>query len=67
MWKDHKNTDKKVSQVNSYLQNNCSKKKDFIDRNNLKKEYLVQKKLHLNKKTNYILVNNFLRSLRSNF
>ena len=55
--KDRKNIDKKVSQVNSYLKNYWNKKNiDFIDNGNLKEELLGQKKLHLNKKGNSILV-----------
>ena len=66
--KDRKNIDKKVSEVNSYLKNYCSQKNiDFIDNSNLKEEHLGQKKLHLNKKGNSILANNFLKFLRSNF
>ena len=66
--KDRKNIDKKVSQVNSYLKNYCNQKNiDFIDNGNLKEEHLGQKKLHLNKKGNSILANNFLKFLRSNF
>ena len=49
--KGHKNIDKKLSQVNSYLKNYCNEKNiDFIDNGNLKEEHLGQKKLHLNKK-----------------
>ena len=66
--KDRKNIDKKVSEVNSYLKNYCSQKNiDFIDNSNLKEGHLGQKKLHLNKKGNSILANNFLKFLRSNF
>ena len=58
--KDRKNNDKKVSQVNSYLKNYCNQKNiDFIDNGNLKEDQLGQKKLHLNKKGNSILANNF--------
>ena len=39
----------------------------FIDNGNLKEEHLGQKKLHLNKKGNSILANNFLKFLRSIF
>ena len=66
--KDRKNVDKKVSQVNSYLQNYCKQKNiDFIDNGNLKEEHLGQKKMHLNKNGNSILANNFSKYLRSNF
>ena len=66
--KDQKNIDKKISQVNSYLKNYCNQKNiDFTDNGNLKKEHLGQKKLHLNKKGNYFLANNFLKFLRFNF
>ena len=66
--KDRKNVDKKVSQVNSFLQNYCKQKNiDFIANGNLKEEHLGQKKLHLNKNGNSILANNFLKYLRSNF
>ena len=66
--KDCKNKDKKFSQVNSYLKNYCNQKNiDFIDNSNLNEEHLGQKKLHLNKKGNSILANNFLKFLRSNF
>ena len=52
--KDHKNIDKKVSQVNSYLKNYCNQKDiGFIDNGNLKEEQLGQKKLHLNKRSNF--------------
>ena len=66
--KDRKNIDKTVSQVNSYLKNHCNQMNiDFIDNGNLKEKHLGQKKLHLNKKGNSILANNFLKFLRSNF
>ena len=66
--KDRKNIDKKVSQANSYLKNYCNQKNiDFIVNGNLKEEHLDQKKLHLNKRGNSILANNFLKFLRSNF
>ena len=58
--KGRKNIDKKPSQVNSYLKNYCNQKSiDFIDNGNLKEEHLGQKELHLNKKGNSILANNF--------
>ena len=44
-----------------------SKNIDSIDNGNLKEEHLGQKKLHLNKKGNSILSNNFKKFLRSNF
>ena len=60
--------DKKFSQVNSYLKNYCNQKNiDFIDHGNFKEEHLGQKKLHLNKKGNSILANNFKKLLRPNF
>ena len=66
--KDHKNIDKKASQINSYSKNYSNQKNiDFIDNGNLKEERLGQKKLHLNKKGNSILANNFVKYLRSNF
>ena len=66
--KDRKNIDKKVSQANSYVKNYCKQRNiDFIDNGNLKEEHLGQEKLHLNKKGNSILANNFVRYLRSNF
>ena len=66
--KDRKNIDKTVSQVNSYLKNHCNQMNiDFIDNGNLKEKHLGQKKLHLNKKGNSILANDFLKSLRYNF
>ena len=66
--KDRKNIDKKVSEVNSYLKNYCSQKNiDFIDNSNIKEEHLGKKKLHLVKKGDSILANNFLKYLRSTF
>ena len=66
--KDRKNIDKRVSQVNSYFKNHCNQMNiDFIDNGNLKEKHLGQKKLHLNKKGNSILANDFLKSLRYNF
>ena len=65
--RDHKNIDKKVSQVNLYLKNYCNKKNiNFIDNGKLKEEHLGQKKLYLNKKGNSILANIFLKFLRPN-
>ena len=64
--KDRKNIDKKVLEVNSHLKNYCSQKNiDFIDNNNIKEEHLGMKKLHLNKRGNSVLANNFLKYLRS--
>ena len=68
IWKDRKNIDKKVPQVNSYLKNYCNQKNiDLIDNGNLKEEHLGQKKLHLNKKGSSILANIVLKFLRCNF
>ena len=66
--KDVKNISKKVSEVNSHLKNYCAQKNiDYIDNSNIKEDHLGAKKLHLSKKGNSILANNFLKYLRSDF
>ena len=57
---------KTVQDTNSRLKNYYSQKNiDFLQNSNIVEEYVVIKKLHLNKKGNPLLVNNFLKYLRS--
>ena len=66
--KDKKDISKTVQDANSQLKNYCSQKNiDFIQNTNIMEEHLGIKKLHLNKKGNSLLANNFLKYLRSNF
>ena len=66
--KDKKDLDKKVVEVNSRLKNFCAQKNiNFIDNTIVKEEHLGNKKLHLNKRGNTVLVNNLLKYLRSAF
>ena len=66
--KDKKDISKTVQDTNSQLKNYCSQKNiDFIQNNNIMEEHLGIKKLHLNKKGNSLLGNNFLKHLRYTF
>ena len=66
--KDKKDISKTVQDTNSRLKNYCSQKNtDFIQNSNIMEEHLGIKKLHLNKKGNPLLANNFLKYLRSTF
>ena len=66
--KDRKNIDKKVAEVNSRLKNYCNQENiEYIGNSNIKEDHLGVKKLHLNKKGNSVLANNFLKYLRSSF
>ena len=66
--KDKKDISKTVQDTNSRLKNYCSQKNiDFIQNSNIMEEHLGIKKLHLNKKGNSLLANNFLKYLRSTF
>ena len=54
--KDKKDLDEKVQDVNNGLKNYCMQTNlDYIENNNIKKEHLGNKKLHLNKKGNTVL------------
>ena len=59
LWKDKKDISKKVA----LLPADTSR---FIDNSNLK-EHLGYMKLHLNKRGNSVLANNFMKYLRSSF
>ena len=66
--KDEKDISKTVQNTNSRLKNYCSQKNiDFIQNSNIMEEHLGIKKLHLNKKGNSLLANNFLRYLICTF
>ena len=66
--KDKKDISKTVQDTNSRLKNYCSQENiDFIQNSNIMEEHLGIKKLHLNKKGNSFLANNFLKYLRSTF
>ena len=66
--KDKKDISKTVQDTNSRLKIYCSQKNiDFIQNSNIMEEHLGVKKLHLNKKGNSLLANNFLKYLRSTF
>ena len=65
---DKKDISKTVQDTNSRLKNYCSQKNiDSIQNSNIIEEHLSIKKLHLNKKGNSLLANNFLKYLRSAF
>ena len=66
--KDKTDINKTVQDTNSRLKNYCSRKNiDFIQNSNIMEEHLGIKKLHLNKKGNSLLADNFLKYLRSTF
>ena len=66
--KDKKDISKTVQDTNSPLKNYCSLNNiDFIQNSNIMEEHLGIKKLHLDKKGNSLLANNFLKYLRSTF
>ena len=66
--KDKKGISKKVTDINSRLKNYCQQKHlDFIDNSNILEEHLGNRKLHLNKRGNSVLANNFIKYLRSSF
>ena len=65
---DKKDRYKTVQDTNSRLENSCSQKNlDFIQKSKIMEGYLGIRKLHLNKKSNSLLANNFLKYLRSTF
>ena len=64
IWKDQKNIDRMVFDINSHLKNYCRQKNsDSIGNNKIKEDHLDLKKLHLNKESNSAVVNNFLTFL----
>ena len=66
--KDKKDISKTVHDTNSRLKNYSSQKNtDFIQNSNIMEENLGLKMLHLNKKGNSLLANNFPKYLRSTF
>ena len=68
--KDKNNFDKKVQDENNKLKNYCSQTNiEYIENNNIKGEHLGKKKLHLLKEDRkyYVIANNLLKFLRSNF
>ena len=55
---------KKVIDINSRLKNYCQQTNlDFIDNNIMLEEHLGNRKLHLNKRRNSVLANNFIKYL----
>ena len=66
--KDKKNLKKTRADTNSWLKNFCRQKKmnNFISNDNLKEEHLGIKKLHLNRKVNYIFAKNLLNFIEGN-
>ena len=65
---DKKDISKTVQDTDSQLKNYCSQKNiDFIQDSNIVEVHLCIKKLHLNKKSNSLLANNFFEYLRSTF
>ena len=55
-----------MTDINSRLKNYCQQKHlDFIDNSNILEEHLGNRKLHLNKRGNSVLANNFIKYLRS--
>ena len=63
-----KGISKKVTDINSCLKNYCQQKHlDFIDNSNILEEHLGNRKLHLSKRGNSVLANNFIKYLRSSF
>ena len=63
---DKKDISKKVTDINSRLENYCLQKHlDFMDKNNKPEEHLGNRKLHLNKHGNSVLANSFKKYLRS--
>ena len=66
--KDIKNIDKEVLDTNLRLRNFCIQKNiDYIDNTNIKEDHQRNKKLHLNKRGNRVLVQNLLRYLQSKY
>ena len=66
--KDKKDILKKVTDINSCLENYCKQKHlDFIDNSNILEKHLGKKKLHLSKGGNSVLENNFIKYLRPSF
>ena len=66
--KDKKNLKKTRADTNTWLKNFCRQKKmnNFISNDNLKDEHLGIKKLHLNRKVNYIFAKNLLNFIEGN-
>ena len=63
--KDKKYILKNVTDINSCLTNHCQEKHlDFIDNSNILEEHLENRKLHLSKRGNSILANNFIKYLQ---
>ena len=66
--KDIKNIDKEVLDTNLRLRNFCIQKNiDYIDNTNIKEDHQGNKKLHLIKRGNWVLVQNLLKYLRSKY
>ena len=66
--KDIKNMDKEVLDTDLRLRNFCIQKNiDYIDNANIKEDHQGIKKLHLNKRGNWVLVQNLLRYLWSKY
>ena len=64
--KDKKNISKTVQDTDSPLKTIAARKIDSIQNSNME-EHLGIKKLHFNKKGNFLLAHNFLKYLRSTF
>ena len=60
--KDKKDISKKVTDINSPLKNYCQQKYlDIIDNNNILEKHSGNRKLHLKKRGNSVLANNFVK------
>ena len=60
-WKDRRNTDKQRIDTNARLKNFCNQKNiPLIDNGNIKVEHLGIKKLHLNRRGNFLFAKNLL-------
>ena len=60
--KDKKYISKKVTDIKTRLKNYCQQQHlDFNDKSNILKEHLGNRKLHLNKRENSVLANNFIK------
>ena len=66
--KDKKDISKKIGETNQRFKNYCKQKNiDFVDSSNIIEEHLGNKKLHLNKRGNSILVKNSLKYFRDSY
>ena len=62
--KDKNDISKRVADINGRLKDYCQQKHlDFIDNSNVLEEHLGNRKLHLNKRGNSVLANNFIEYL----